>query len=73
MSGPGSPDPPPDPVQSSIHFLDLSGSPTHCGYCGGLGSLSQGMWVERLSVKDYQDLLDRGWRRSGRYGVGYLG
>lgn len=67
MSGPGSPDPPPDPVQSSIHFLDLSGSPTHCGYCGGLGSLSQGMWVERLTVKDYQDLLDRGWRRSGRY------
>jgi len=63
MSGPGSP----DPVQSSIHFLDLSGSPTHCGYCGGLGSLSQGMWVERLTVRDYQDLLDRGWRRSGRY------
>jgi len=65
----GSPDLPPDPAvqSSSIHFLDLSGSPTHCGYCGGLGSLSQGMWVERLTVGDYQDLLDRGWRRSGRY------
>eukprot|EP00092_Neocalanus_flemingeri_P024982 GFUD01027094.1.p1 GENE.GFUD01027094.1~~GFUD01027094.1.p1 ORF type:complete len:479 (-),score=151.71 GFUD01027094.1:22-1458(-) len=54
-------------LQSSIHFLDLSCSPTQCGYCGGRGSLSQGMWVERLTVRDYQDLLDRGWRRSGRY------
>eukprot|EP00092_Neocalanus_flemingeri_P012501 GFUD01013474.1.p1 GENE.GFUD01013474.1~~GFUD01013474.1.p1 ORF type:complete len:485 (-),score=159.52 GFUD01013474.1:157-1611(-) len=57
----------PDPLQSTISSLDLSISPTHCGYCGGQGSLSQGMWVERLTVSDYQALLDRGWRRSGRY------
>jgi arginine-tRNA-protein transferase len=25
------------------------------------------MFVERLTVEDYQDLLDRGWRRSGSY------
>ena len=25
------------------------------------------MWVERLTADDYQTLLDRGWRRSGRY------
>jgi len=52
---------------SLILFLDLSGNPTHCGYCGGQGSVSQGMWAEKLTVRDYQDLLDRGWRRSGRY------
>ena len=29
--------------------------------------ISQGMFVKRMTVEDYQDLLDRGWRRSGRY------
>jgi len=56
-----------DAKQSKILFLDLSTKSTHCGYCGGQGSVSQGMWAERLTVRDYQDLLDRGWRRSGRY------
>lgn len=37
-----------------------------CGYCGGEDSnVSHGMWGHRLSVEDYNDLLDRGWRRSG--------
>ena len=27
----------------------------------------QGLVFETLSVYDYQDLIDRGWRRSGRY------
>ena len=53
--------------QSIVQFLDLSTSPNHCGYCKGSGSLSQGMLLESLTVQDYQDLLDRGWRRSGRY------
>ncbi|CAL4098601.1 unnamed protein product, partial [Meganyctiphanes norvegica] len=26
-----------------------------------------GMWAHKLSVQDYQDLIDRGWRRSGKY------
>lgn len=26
-----------------------------------------GMWAEQLTVYDYQDLIDRGWRRSGKY------
>jgi len=57
----------PGTLESSILYLDLSCSPSHCGYCGSRGSLSQGMWAERMTVGDYQALLDRGWRRSGRY------
>lgn len=26
-----------------------------------------GMWADQLTVNDYQDLIDRGWRRSGKY------
>lgn len=25
------------------------------------------MWAENLTVEDYQNLIDRGWRRSGKY------
>lgn len=25
------------------------------------------MWAETLTVQDYQNLIDRGWRRSGKY------
>lgn len=25
------------------------------------------MWAEMLTVEDYQNLIDRGWRRSGKY------
>lgn len=25
------------------------------------------MWAESLTVEDYQYLIDRGWRRSGKY------
>nr|XP_058154235.1 arginyl-tRNA--protein transferase 1 isoform X9 [Dasypus novemcinctus] len=39
-----------------------------CGYCKNeLGSRSNGMWAHSLTVQDYQDLIDRGWRRSGKY------
>lgn len=26
-----------------------------------------GMWAHAMTVGDYQDLIDRGWRRSGKY------
>ena len=40
----------------------------HCGYCGSDGtSLSRGMWTHHLTCEDYQGLVDRGWRRSGKY------
>ncbi|XP_044296142.1 arginyl-tRNA--protein transferase 1 isoform X2 [Varanus komodoensis] len=39
-----------------------------CGYCGSSrGKVSSGMWAHTLTVQDYQDLIDRGWRRSGKY------
>ncbi|XP_033156365.1 arginyl-tRNA--protein transferase 1 isoform X2 [Drosophila mauritiana] len=39
-----------------------------CGYCAGANcSLSHGMHAYRLDCKDYQDLIDRGWRRCGNY------
>ncbi|XP_039927503.2 arginyl-tRNA--protein transferase 1 isoform X2 [Hirundo rustica] len=31
------------------------------------GELSAGMWAHSMTVQDYQDLIDRGWRRSGKY------
>ncbi|XP_058154234.1 arginyl-tRNA--protein transferase 1 isoform X4 [Dasypus novemcinctus] len=40
----------------------------HCGYCDSQeGKASCGMWAHSLTVQDYQDLIDRGWRRSGKY------
>ncbi|KAI5084009.1 hypothetical protein GOP47_0000178 [Adiantum capillus-veneris] len=40
-----------------------------CGYCKSdtKTSVSYGLWAHSLSVYDYQDLLDRGWRRSGMF------
>lgn len=39
-----------------------------CGYCKGTdSSLSFGMWAVRLAARDYQALIDSGWRRSGHY------
>ncbi|KAL3881818.1 hypothetical protein ACJMK2_028210 [Sinanodonta woodiana] len=39
-----------------------------CGYCGNTDTnYSHGMWAHALTVQDYQDLIDRGWRRSGKY------
>ncbi|XP_048406724.1 arginyl-tRNA--protein transferase 1 isoform X3 [Stegostoma tigrinum] len=39
-----------------------------CGYCKDpSSSFSNGMWAHTMSVQDYQDLIDRGWRRSGMY------
>ncbi|XP_076195266.1 arginyl-tRNA--protein transferase 1 isoform X2 [Aptenodytes patagonicus] len=39
-----------------------------CGYCKNeTGNLSHGMWAHSMTVQDYQDLIDRGWRRSGKY------
>uniref|UniRef100_A0A8I5KU86 Arginyltransferase 1 n=2 Tax=Simiiformes TaxID=314293 RepID=A0A8I5KU86_HUMAN len=36
----------------------------HCGYCDSKeGKASCGMWAHSMTVQDYQDLIDRGWRR----------
>ena len=51
------------------YFYDAGGATGHkCGYCGSEeGSVSNGMWAHLLTCEDYQDLIDRGWRRSGKY------
>ncbi|CAA6669463.1 unnamed protein product [Spirodela intermedia] len=40
-----------------------------CGYCksSGFNSISHGLSAHIMTVDDFQDLLDRGWRRSGSY------
>ncbi|KAJ3694018.1 hypothetical protein LUZ60_009498 [Juncus effusus] len=40
-----------------------------CGYCSSsfYSSVSHGFWAYSLTADDYQELLDRGWRRSGCY------
>ncbi|KAG6665886.1 arginyl-tRNA--protein transferase 2-like isoform X2 [Carya illinoinensis] len=40
-----------------------------CGYCRSpnRSSISHGLWAHSITVDDYQDLLDRGWRRSGSF------
>ncbi|XP_058176916.1 arginyl-tRNA--protein transferase 1 isoform X3 [Anopheles ziemanni] len=52
---------------SVVEFYDKRSS-YQCGYCKQSDSChSYGMWAYKLSCEDYQDLIDRGWRRSGCY------
>ncbi|XP_043725274.1 arginyl-tRNA--protein transferase 2-like [Telopea speciosissima] len=47
--------------------VDVGKYRNSCGYCksGGLTRVSHGLRSHSITVDDYQDLLDRGWRRSG--------
>jgi len=48
------------------YFAEHSGY--RCGYCKQEDTnFSHGMWGHTLTTQDYQDLIDRGWRRSGQY------
>lgn len=48
------------------YFSEHSGY--RCGYCKSEGgNYSHGMWAHIMTPIDYQDLIDRGWRRSGQY------
>ncbi|XP_039106383.1 arginyl-tRNA--protein transferase 1 isoform X3 [Hyaena hyaena] len=52
---------------SIVEYFDGEDS-YRCGYCKNeSGSRSNGMWAHSMTVQDYQDLIDRGWRRSGKY------
>ncbi|KAF9599152.1 hypothetical protein IFM89_035431 [Coptis chinensis] len=50
-------------------IVDAGKRKSSCGYCksGGRASASHGIWAHSITVDDYQDLLDRGWRRSGSF------
>lgn len=56
------------PTTTSI-VQDHGSYASSCGYCDreGRTSKSHGMHAHVCSVEDYQSLLDRGWRRSGRW------
>ncbi|XP_074287228.1 arginyl-tRNA--protein transferase 1 isoform X2 [Silene latifolia] len=49
--------------------VDVGRRRSSCGYCksGARSSVSHGLWARSLTIADYQELLDRGWRRSGCY------
>lgn len=51
------------------YFYEPEGpSPHKCGYCKSEdSSISNGMWAHQMTCQDYKDLIDRGWRRSGKY------
>lgn len=54
-------------VQSIVE--DCGVHRTNCGYCksDARTSIAHGLLAHSISVDDYQDLLDRGWRRSGAF------
>ncbi|CAN1174817.1 Arginyl-tRNA--protein transferase 1 [Linum perenne] len=47
--------------------VDCGRCKSSCGYCKSSAStsISHGLWARSITVDDYQDLLDQGWRRSG--------
>ncbi|XP_063976059.1 arginyl-tRNA--protein transferase 1 isoform X2 [Diachasmimorpha longicaudata] len=56
------------------YYYDSAPKRHSCGYCKKLRSYERheteiilGMWAHYLTVQDYQNLIDRGWRRSGCY------
>ena len=42
-------------------------SESSCGYCSEAKRTQNGMWAIRCEPEDYQEMIDRGWRRSGCY------
>jgi arginyl-tRNA--protein-N-Asp/Glu arginylyltransferase len=54
------------PTLVSLYEID-DVTPHRCGYCGTNGSTSIGMSSDLMQIVDYQQLIDRGWRRSGAY------
>lgn len=54
-------------IYSQVEYMS-SHDGYSCGYCKSPNTnFSHGMWAHFLSVNDYQNLIDRGWRRSGMY------
>jgi arginine-tRNA-protein transferase len=48
----------------------IGDSSSKCGYCGRKEeelSNSFGVWMHQLSIEKYQQMLNKGWRRSGKY------
>ncbi|KMZ58059.1 hypothetical protein ZOSMA_7G00880 [Zostera marina] len=50
-------------------IIDHEGQRSNCGYCKSSSdsAISHGLSALSMTVEDYQELIDRGWRRSGKY------
>ena len=58
-------------VVSKVRYMYQPGGPVTgpCGYCHGDDSrfCVDGVWAEKISAQDFQELIDRGCQRSGQY------
>jgi len=53
--------------RSIVEYFGL-GDGHSCGYCGNSDTnISHGLWAHHMTCRDYEDLMNRGWRRSGKY------
>lgn len=54
-----------DMSEYGVSMISIAGPSKHdCGYCKGTDtSISFGIWAHALTCSDYQDMIDRGWRR----------
>ncbi|XP_068755568.1 arginyl-tRNA--protein transferase 1-like isoform X2 [Montipora capricornis] len=53
---------------SIVEYFGGDSEGHRCGYCKSSNTnFSHGMWAHTMTCWDYQDLIDRGWRRSGNY------
>ena len=58
-------------VVSRVQFAYQPGGPypSHCGYCHSPvdSFMTEGVWAEEMKAQDFQDLVDRGFQRSGKF------
>ena len=57
-------------LEASIveYFFERQLKGHRCGYCVSEDtSMTNGMWAHCLAGRDYQGLIERGWRRCGKY------
>ena len=55
---------------SVVEFIYEPGGPrpSNCGYCKSRDTnFTEGVWAHRMTCEDFQDLVDRGFQRSGKY------
>jgi arginine-tRNA-protein transferase len=58
-------------VESHVQFAYQPGGPypSHCGYCHSENEQFklEGLWSNAMSVRHFQELVDRGFQRSGKF------
>ena len=58
-------------IPSKVQFAYQQGGPypSHCGYCHSEDEkfMMEAIWSEQMAAQDFQDLVDRGCQRSGKF------